>query len=206
MVPQPDGTPPLRLEWVEADTLADNPSNWRRHPDGQLGALREVLAEVGWAGALLYNEQTRRLIDGHARKQLAPGKVPVLVGAWTEAQEKVILASLDPIAGMAEADADRLEALLHEVNPTGEAVRALLADLAARAGVEAGLPLDPAEEWQGMPEFTHEDQTAYRSILVHFKRDEDVESFARIVGQAITEGTKFIWHPQQVRIPYGRVE
>ena len=62
--------------------MADNPRNWRRHPEGQTAALRDVLAdaEVGWAGALLYNERTKRLIDGHARKAVVDPKasVPVL--------------------------------------------------------------------------------------------------------------------------------
>src|SRR5262249_54130147 len=44
--------PPLRLEWVDADSLADNPANWRRHPENQLRALEDVIAEVGWAGTL----------------------------------------------------------------------------------------------------------------------------------------------------------
>src|SRR5260370_23230818 len=78
---------PLRLEWLAAKTLSDNPANWRRHPGKQLTALKDVLAEVGWAGALLYNERTKRLIDGHARKKVSSGKVPVLVGSWSEEQE-----------------------------------------------------------------------------------------------------------------------
>jgi hypothetical protein len=28
--------------------------------------IRDAVREVGWAGALLYNERTNRLIDGHA--------------------------------------------------------------------------------------------------------------------------------------------
>src|SRR5262245_54175158 len=90
---------PLRLEWLDPVDLADNPANWRRHPQAQLSALTDVLAEVGWAGALLYNEATGRLIDGHARKTVSPGgKVPVLIGPWTLEQAKKILATLDPLA------------------------------------------------------------------------------------------------------------
>jgi hypothetical protein len=123
--------PPLRLEWWVPDSLSDNPSNWRRHPDKQLLALKDVLAEVGWAGALLYNERTQRLIDGHARKKISSGKVPVLVGSWSEEQEKIILATLDPLAAMAEADKGILDGLLSQVQTESEAVRALLSNLAS---------------------------------------------------------------------------
>ena len=105
----------LRLEWLDPSELAVNPSNWRRHPPNQLAALKDIVGEVGWAGALLYNEATGRLIDGHARKGLFAGeKVPVLIGSWSEADEKKILATLDPIGAMAEANAGALEAVMRE--------------------------------------------------------------------------------------------
>ena len=104
---------PLRLEWWDAKDLQDNPHNWRRHPPAQEAALRQLLAEVGWAGAALYNERTKRLIDGHLRKRvLRKGqKIPVLVGNWTAEQELKILLALDPIASMASADKVALDQL-----------------------------------------------------------------------------------------------
>jgi hypothetical protein len=51
-----DALPPLRLEWRSPAELADNPRNWRTHLDAQLAALADVIAEVGWAGACLYND------------------------------------------------------------------------------------------------------------------------------------------------------
>jgi hypothetical protein len=93
------------------------------------------MEQVGWAGACLYNERTGRLIDGHARKALAAdqggGRVPVLVGSWDEAQEALILATLDPLAALAAADADRLGALLADIETGNDAVRRMLDDLAA---------------------------------------------------------------------------
>src|SRR4051812_15964916 len=103
----------LRLEYRNAAELADNPRNWRTHPEAQLHALRDVIGEVGWAGACLFNEQTGRLIDGHARKHIADPseEIPVLIGSWSEADEAKILATLDPLAAMAEANGEALESL-----------------------------------------------------------------------------------------------
>lgn len=131
--------PTLRLEWLSPAELAENPSNWRRHPNAQLAALTDVIAEVGWAGACLYNETTGRLIDGHARRKVAldqgTDKVPVLVGSWTEEQERKILATLDPLAAMAEADNDRLDALLRHVQTGSEALAGMLSKMAADEGI-----------------------------------------------------------------------
>jgi hypothetical protein len=115
-----------RLEWIAPETLQDNPRNWRRHPAPQKRALRKLVERVGWAGALLYNERTGRLVDGHLRRDLAVqagvSSVPVLVGDWSEEEEKIILASLDPIAMMAQQDKDSFLALLDEIDAQNRAI------------------------------------------------------------------------------------
>jgi len=121
----------LRLEWWEPGQLAPNPANWRTHPAQQVDTYRGIKEQVGWAGALLYNEATGRLIDGHLRRDEAERdgeRVPVLVGSWTEEQEALVLASLDPIAAMAEADEAVLGALLQDIEAeSGRALAALAA-------------------------------------------------------------------------------
>jgi hypothetical protein len=86
--PKTNAVPRLRLEWLSPAELAENPANWRRHPEGQRAALEGILDEVGWAGACLYNERTRRLVDGHLRRKVGKArgddKIPVLIGNWTE--------------------------------------------------------------------------------------------------------------------------
>lgn len=122
---------PLRLEWRNAEELTENPRNWRRHPPAQEAALRQLLAEVGCAGAALYNERTKRLIDGHLRRRvLRKGeKIPVLVGSWSEEQELKILLALDPIASMAGADKAALDQLLASVHFENSALDPLLQQL-----------------------------------------------------------------------------
>jgi hypothetical protein len=201
----PPEFPPLRLEWKDPSELAANPGNWRSHPDGQRLALSAALKEVGWAGALLYNERTRRLIDGHLRKEVASGPVPVLVGSWTEDQERLILATLDPLAAAAEADGAALAALLASVQTEDEYLAALLAGLADEVPVpssggtpDGGTPDEPAEHWQGMPEFVHDDLTADAAFTIRvFLKDEDgLAAFGRLLGKDLT-GRKFVWFGKQ---------
>jgi hypothetical protein len=143
-----EDTPDLRLVWMDPAELVENPLNWRRHPPEQMSALAGSIAEVGWAGACLLNSRSNKLIDGHARLRLAldqgTGKIPVLVGSWTEEQERLILATLDPIADMAIPDPGKLAVLLAGVrqerqdvppSPSREALARLLADVAGEAGV-----------------------------------------------------------------------
>lgn len=129
------------LRRVKAADLRPNPRNWRTHPQAQSDALRGVLAEVGYAGALLARELedgSLMLIDGHLRAETTPEmQVPVLVLDVDEAEAAKLLATIDPIGAMAESDAGKLDALLREVDTGSEALQQMLAELADDAGLYA---------------------------------------------------------------------
>lgn len=114
----------LRLEWVTAGSLTNNPHNWRRHPERQERAVKAMIEdpEVGWAGACLFNERTGRLIDGHLRQKISkPDElVPVLIGSWSEAAEKKILLTLDPTSRLADTDEQSLLQLMADVKFDGD--------------------------------------------------------------------------------------
>jgi DNA modification methylase len=134
------------LRRVPASELRPNPKNWRTHPEAQANALKGLLAEVGIADAVLARELpdgSLMLLDGHLRAEtLGEEVVPVLVLDVDEAEGDKVLATLDPLAAMAEADAAKLDAILREVDTGSPDVQQLLADLAD----EAGLYQDEAKE------------------------------------------------------------
>jgi hypothetical protein len=71
------------------------------------------------------------LIDGHLRAETTPNAlVPVLVLDVNEEEADKLLLTLDPLAGMAEADAERLKALLETVRTDSSAVGELLERIA----------------------------------------------------------------------------
>jgi len=55
-----------------------------------------------------------------------------------------------------------------------------------------------AFEWVGMPEFEQED-AAMKMLRVYFAAQEDVDIFAELIGQPVTEKMTFIWYPKQER-------
>jgi hypothetical protein len=106
------------FETKPAASFQFNPLNWRRHGDVQRDALRTMLGDVGWVQGVIENRRTGNLIDGHARieealrddpKQL----VPYLVVDLSPAEERAVLATLDPIGALAEVDQAALD-LLYE--------------------------------------------------------------------------------------------
>jgi hypothetical protein len=115
---------------VRADSLRPHPRNWRTHPKQQQDALRGVLAEIGYADALVARELadgSLQILDGHLRAELTPDAlVPVLIVDVDEQEALKLLATLDPLAAMAETDAEVLRGLLDDVQTESEALRGLL--------------------------------------------------------------------------------
>lgn len=137
----------VELRRVRAGELLENPRNWRTHPKRQKEALRALLSDVGFADALIAREQDGRLvlIDGHLRRSVDPEQVvPVLVLDVDEAEADLLLATLDPLAGLAGADSDALRDLLSRVGSSSEEVRQLFAELLSRAETSTG-GADPDE-------------------------------------------------------------
>lgn len=130
------------LRRVKAGLLRPHPKNWRTHPKSQQDALRGLLAEIGYADALLARELpdgTLELIDGHLRAETTPEmEVPVLIVDLDDREAAKLLALHDPLAGLAEADQDVLAGLLAEVETENEAVQKLLDEMLS----EPELPLD----------------------------------------------------------------
>jgi hypothetical protein len=202
------------LRRVKASELRPSPRNWRTHGRAQRDALQGLLAEVGYAGALLARElpdASLELIDGHLRAETTPDAlVPVLVLDVTEAEAAKLLASLDPLAAMAQADAAALDGLLREVSTGNQALAQMLTDLAGEAGIltapaGAGGTTDPAELYQGMPEFEQPDAPKAHMVRVYFETPEDMVDFGRRIGQEVTAGTRTIWHPYRAFGPTGLV-
>lgn len=137
------------LRRVKASELAPHPRNWRTHPESQRNALRGMLAEVGYADALLVREVDGglQLIDGHLRADLTPDQeVPVLVLDVTEGEAQKILTTLDPLAAMAEANTDALGKLLHDIETNSEAVQDMLDGLAEGNGIDLFEPVGESEQ------------------------------------------------------------
>jgi ParB-like chromosome segregation protein Spo0J len=159
-----------------------------------------VLDDLGWIQQVVVNQQSGHLIDGHLRVSLAlrnnEPTVPVLYVDLDEREEALALATLDPIAAMAVAAKDSLDALLREVDTGSAAVQAMLGKLAADTGVTK---FDPSAEWEGMPEFEQEDALAFRSVKVNFLSQSDVDDFAALLGQTITQETKSLYYPKRER-------
>lgn len=126
----------------EPGQLLANPANWRIHPKAQQDAVAGVLEEVGWVQSVIVNKRTGHLVDGHLRVSIAlrdeSPSVPVVYIDLSPDEEALVLATLDPLAGLAGTDREKLAQLLEEVGTSNPEIQALLADMAVSSGVVPG--------------------------------------------------------------------
>jgi len=128
------------LRRVPASELKPNPKNWRTHPKEQQDALRGILADIGFADALIARELadgSLELIDGHLRAETTPDmQIPVLILDLNDEEAGKLLAVLDPLAAMAETDQASLDALIASIHTDNDALQEMLDSLATPDVIE----------------------------------------------------------------------
>lgn len=139
--------------------LRANEKNWRTHPKGQSDALEGALRKVGVVQNVIVNERSGKLIDGHLRVDMAirsgQPTVPITYVDLSEDEEKLILATIDPVTGLAGTDQKLLDSLITDLRLSdlgmdlGDGLNDLLNSLSPEAPVavdgEDDVPPVPAD-------------------------------------------------------------
>lgn len=133
--------------------------NARRHPAAQRDALRGSLDSVGWVAPVIVSARTQKILDGHARIEEALSRnesalVPFIEVDVSENEERTILATFDPITGLATYDREALDALLREVDTGDAALQSLIANLAAQNDLYLNGD-EPSEAVDAEPQINH---------------------------------------------------
>jgi len=130
-----------------ANEFLANPLNFRRHPNAQRDIFRGVIADLGFAGAVLENVRTGNLIDGHLRIEEAlsvdeTAPIPCIQVDLTEDEERLLLATYDPIGALAVEDAAAYELLLKQTAAEDEALQTFIDCQLMEAEILAGHELE----------------------------------------------------------------
>jgi hypothetical protein len=90
--------------------------NWRSHSVHQQDAVLSALEAIGWVQRVIVSVKTNRVLDGHLRVQLARERgetsLPVRYVKVSEDEERLILATFDPIAALAGRDKAKVKDLI----------------------------------------------------------------------------------------------
>jgi hypothetical protein len=101
-----------------ADQFLAHPSNARIHPQFQRDVMKSALTDIGFVAPVI-ESKSGYLLDGHERVYQAlenNSAIPFVQVDVDEDEESYILATFDPIAGLANYDIDLLDDLLSTVH------------------------------------------------------------------------------------------
>lgn len=184
--------------------LKPDPNNARKHSPEQLLQIRRSIDEFTFTSPVLLRESDV-VGAGNGRWEAALLDPPlaliptITISDLTEDQWRAYAIADNKIGLNSTWDHETLRA---ELEALGE-VELDLGVLGFSEQELSGIFLDQeigendaSAEWTGMPEFDQQDRKAFRSIAVHFKDQAKVDEFARLVGQLITEKTRYLWFPE----------
>jgi len=137
---------------VAVDQVMANENNWRVHPAEQQAAMRDIFDEVGVVQNIIINRRlgeewpdgergVETLVDGHMRVVLAmrggQKTLPVTYVNLSPEDERLVLATLDPISALSSRDDAKVAELLGDIETQSAAVRSLLQSLSSEAAPAA---------------------------------------------------------------------
>jgi hypothetical protein len=207
-------------ELVDMDSIHEHPSNPRYHSRQQVEELAASLKDHGYAGiTLTVSTQTRNIVKGNgmysALQLCGCKKVRVVLKDMDMKEELQFLIRDNRLSELSSWDKPMLDANICELQEMGVELQDVGFTLEAMEEVEnryqsrqwrerdnsvGGEPQDPNELWEGMPEFEQENAGAVRTIKIHFQRLADVDEFSELIGQKITDRTKYINFPELDRL------
>ncbi len=177
----------VELRRIPVGELVPNARTWRTHDAKQKAALRGLLADVGFAGALLARLGPGGevlLIDGHLRRETLPGEVvPVLITDLTEEEADKVLATYDPLAAMAGRDNALLASLLEGVSTQDPGLQKMLQEL-GQSVIQLGAT-DPDEAGSAPRETTVRPGQVYELGAHRLMCGESTKDVATLLGTEV---------------------
>lgn len=186
-------------EMTSPKELKPHPKNRNKHPFDQIDRLANILLYQGFRYPIKVSKLSGYITSGHGRvlaaQKLGLKEVPVSYQDYSdEAQEYADVIADNAIAAWSELDLSGINSDLPDFGPELDIEMLGLKNFI----LEPLEKLNYQPESPDMPEFTAEDKTSYRRVVVNFLNDEDAGEFFRIIGQNDTGNTKSIWfQPQQ---------
>lgn len=175
------------------------------HSQEQVDLLAESMRRFGVTTPVLVDE-AGVLIYGHGRvlaaKKLGLMQLPVCIArGWTVEEKSAYRIADNQLNRLSDWDMPKLSIELRELHMAGGDLPMLGFNEAQLGALLMDEVKDPLAEWRDMPEFKQDDKRPFRSIFIHFRKQEDVDAFIKLItpkliGQEIGAKTKWVWYPE----------
>ena len=183
----------MKVELRDITLINPYENNPRRKRD--IEKVAKSINEFGWQQPIVV-DKNNVIIVGHSRyeaaKMLEYKKVPVVVANLDKAKAKAYRIADNKTNEYSNWDFTVLHEELNDLIGTNYNLDNLGFEQHELDSIIAFKDsdnkwLDPEKEWEGMPEFTHENLKPFRSVIVHFlkKRKVIVQQDRKVMLQSI---------------------
>jgi hypothetical protein len=213
----------FELVTQKVEDLVPYENNSRTHSEAQVAQLAASIKEFGFTNPVLIDERNT-IIAGEGRvlaaQKLKMESVPCIVLAGlTEAQKAAYVIADNKLALISGWDVEmlaeelvRISDLDLDMSLTGfcevevmallDHVENELAEVLAATGENQSgdTSAGTQNDWSGMPDFHQPSDKPFRTVHVHLNDQASVDAFAKLIGQQLTDKTKYAWYPQQPKV------
>lgn len=187
-----------------------HPDNPRTHPQEEIDLLTWVLVNRGPDQPIVVDEDWL-ILKGHGR--LIAAKAGKLKGfpfvqrfGLSESEKRAMRIEDNQLALLAGWDHVKLRADANLLKLDGYDMKLLGFSEQMTSWLTTGKLIEDYDaEWGGMPHFENPDAKSFKTIVVHFKDQAAVDTFAKLIEQRISEKTKFLHFPNIEIVPFVKV-
>jgi hypothetical protein len=168
--------------------------NPRQISTKQYNDLKKSIKKFGLVDPIIINKNNT-VIGGHQRlkicKELKYIEIDCVVLDLSKEEERELNIRLNKNTGAFDIDILANEFDIDELVEWGF------------KHIDLGLNIDKIDydkEWHGMPEYSQDDLTPHRQLIISFNNDKDIQRFSELIEQTITKKTKSLWYPKEEHV------
>lgn len=194
----------LTIKYKKTADLVPYANNSRLHDETQLGQLVASINEFGFTNPVLL-DGANGIIAGHGRVMAANvlnlETVPTIeLQHLTDEQKAAYVIADNKLAQNAKWDDEILRLELQSLSDADYDLSILGFDEASLSRLlDIAETADAFEEYSEAIEYENKNANPYKSLIVHFENEQDVDNFKHLIKQNFSNSAKYIYHPIQVR-------
>jgi hypothetical protein len=194
----------LTIKYKKTSDLVPYANNSRLHDETQLGQLVASINEFGFTNPVLL-DGANGIIAGHGRVMAANAlgleTVPTIeLQHLTDEQKAAYVIADNKLAQNAKWDDEILRLELQSLSDADYDLSILGFDEASLSRLlDVAETADAFEEYNEAIEYENKNANPYKSLIVHFENEQDVDNFKHLIKQNFSNSAKYIYHPIQVR-------
>ena len=193
----------MKLEEIDINLIKPYKNNPRKNQN--IDKVANSLKEFGFRQPIVIDKEYN-IIVGHTRfqaaKQIGLKKVPIHIANLNKEKVKAYRIADNRVNQESDWDYQLLHHELKDLMNEDYSMftlgfEGLELDNIINADSNSTKWLDQMKEWKDMPEFSHDDNTPYKRLIVNFESKKDVDDFFKLIKQEYTDKTQYINIPKR---------